>query len=208
MITQSLRIAGWSFIILCGTTLAATPAHAGPPWISAEYPSNPYETGARGSFFLVHTYHHGAPMASRLSGTAEGIVNGRRQSVKLEFVSTSKPGVYAVNYRPAAAGIWVLAINMNAADHDAAAGMIVTVGRHGEISSVNVPTEEKEGGRWIIPRMISPQDITQALQAQTALLGGGAPQVGSNGMNSGMLLAAGLGLVLGLPLVRRLKKAA
>jgi hypothetical protein len=115
--------------------------------------------------------------------------------------------VYAVNYRPSSSGVWVLAINMNAADHDAAAGMIVTVGKRGEISSVNVPTSEAEGGRWIIPRAVSPQDVNQALQSQTALLGNGAQQVGSNGMNSDVLLAAGIGLVLGLPLARRIRKA-
>ncbi len=206
MITPSSRIAALSCALVAASMIASSPAYAGPPWISAEYPANPHESVTRGAFFLVHTYHHGAPMASTLTGTAEGMVNGRRQSVKLEFVPTGKPGIYAVRYQPAQSGVWVLAINMGDEDNDAA-GMLVRLGTHGEISSINVPSRETEGGRWIVPRQVTAQDVTEALRSQTALLGARQDDNGSGGVPGTMLVAAGLGLVLGVPLVRGMRSA-
>ena len=45
--------------------LLATTAFAafGPPWISIEYPANPYDSGSRGAFLLVHAFHHGTPVS-------------------------------------------------------------------------------------------------------------------------------------------------
>lgn len=201
MIPSLYRNTGIVCLGLIAATLAATPAHAGPPWISAEYPSNPHEASTRGAFFLVHTYHHGTPISSLLSGTAEGIVNGRRQTVKLEIVETGKPGVYAVRYQPASQGVWVLAINMGAGQ--AAAGLLATIGKNGELSSVEVPSGTAEGGRWIVPRAVTAQDVNAALRAQTALLEGARPSMGMMSLPGSALFAAGIGLVIGVPLLRR-----
>lgn len=196
-----LRPAGLTGLALLAATLAATPAHAGPPWISAEYPSNPHEASTRGAFFLIHTYHHGTPISSMLSGTAEGIVNGRRQTVKLEIVETGKPGVYAVRYQPAGQGVWVLAINMGTGE--GAAGMLATIGKNGELGSVQVPSTTAEGGRWVIPRAVTAQDVNSALRAQTALLEGSRPNLGATTVPASALIVTGLGLVIGLPMIRR-----
>jgi hypothetical protein len=200
MSTRLIRATAVACVTLLAATWAATPAFAGPPWISAEYPSNPHEASTRGAFFLVHTYHHGAPMSSVLAGTAEGIVNGRRQTMKLDIVETGKPGIYAVRYQPTA-GVWVLAINMGSGDD--AAGMLATVGKNGELSSVSVPSRTVENGRWVIPRAVTAQDVNAALQAQTALLGESRPSVGMTGLQGGALFAMGLGLILGVPAFRR-----
>jgi hypothetical protein len=136
-----------------------------------------------------------------LSGTAEGIVNGRRQSMKLEIVETGKPGVYAVRYQPAGQGVWVLAINMGTGE--GAAGMLATIGKNGELGSVQVPSTTAEGGRWVIPRAVTQQDVNSALRAQTALLEGSRPNLGATTLPSGALIATGLGLVIGLPMIRR-----
>jgi hypothetical protein len=40
------------------TICAATPAFAGPPWISLETPANPCNE-TTGAFALVRVYHHG-----------------------------------------------------------------------------------------------------------------------------------------------------
>jgi hypothetical protein len=47
--------------------LSTTPAVApsvrmGPPWISIEYPVNPYDSSTKDAFLVVHAFHHGNPM--------------------------------------------------------------------------------------------------------------------------------------------------
>jgi hypothetical protein len=197
MFSRSLR----TLSLVAALSAAATPAFAGPPWISAEFPANPHEAATRGAFLLVHTYHHGTPTQFPLRGTAEGLVNGRRQTMRLEIVATSKPGVYAVRFKPQAGGTWVLAFNLGERD---GAGMIVAVGKDGQPASARVPSTTAEGGRWIIPRTLTDQDIDSALRAQTALNGVAPVDVGSSGIPAGALVA--LGLVLGIPLVRKVRQ--
>lgn len=181
---------------------AATPAHAGPPWISLEMPANPHQPSTRGAFFLVHTYHHGTPTQYPLSGTAEGILNGRRQTQQLEIVATDKPGVYAVRYHPTGQGVWVLALNMT--EGNDGAGMLVTLGKDGQVASVQVPSREIENGRWVVPRNVTREDVDAALRQQTAMLGSNGTDNGT-GSNS-VMLVAGLGLVLGIPAARILRR--
>lgn len=197
MFPRSLR----TLSVVAALSALATPAFAGPPWISAEFPANPHETATRGAFLLVHTYHHGTPTEFPLTGTAEGMVNGRRQSMRLEIVATSRPGVYAVRFKPQAGGTWVLAFNLGERD---GAGMLVAVGKDGRPTTAQVPTSTAEGGRWIIPRTITNQDIESALRAQTALNGAGPVDVGSSGVPVGALVT--LALVIGIPLARRIKQ--
>ena len=201
MSTPMLRWTVAMAAVVAGGLTAATPAHAGPPWISLEMPANPHEASTRGAFFLVHTYHHGTPVEYALSGSAEGILNGRRQTQQLEIVATDKPGVYAVRYRPAAQGVWVLVLNMG--EGNEGAGMLVTL-RQGQVAGVQVPSREIEGGRWVVPRKITSEDVDAALRQQTAMLDANTP--GNSQGSNGMLLVAGLGLVLGIPAARLLRR--
>jgi len=45
---------------------------------------------------------------ARITGQAEGIVNGKRQSMSLELTPTEKPGTYTVRKQWPAEGKWVL----------------------------------------------------------------------------------------------------
>jgi hypothetical protein len=45
---------------------------------------------------------------ARITGQAEGIVNGKRQSMSLELTPTEKPGTYMVRKQWPAEGKWVL----------------------------------------------------------------------------------------------------
>src|SRR5438045_7021610 len=68
-----------------------------PPWLSIESPVNPFDPSARGATFLVHAvFREGQAQLSDLSGTAEGIVAGARQSITLRFDTTGRPDVFAV----------------------------------------------------------------------------------------------------------------
>src|SRR2546423_5016354 len=93
--------------------LFASPALAGPPWISIELPANPYDQTMRGAFLLVHAFHHGRTTGYIVTGTAEGIVNGARQSVTLEFTETSRDGVHALKRTWQQAGTWTQVIRAN-----------------------------------------------------------------------------------------------
>src|SRR5207245_1757935 len=68
----------------------------GPTWISIELPVNPYDKSTRDAFLLVPSFHHGTAMGFIVTGTAEGVVNGERRSLKLDFAGTSREGVYAL----------------------------------------------------------------------------------------------------------------
>ena len=71
---------------------AAARTLSGPPWISIEHPVNPYDATTRDAFLLVHAFHHGTPQNFPVTGTAEGMVDGQRRTVNLEFTRTSRSG--------------------------------------------------------------------------------------------------------------------
>ena len=54
----------------------ASPALAGPPWISIELPANPLNATTRGMYLLVRSYHHADATAMPVTGTATGMVDG------------------------------------------------------------------------------------------------------------------------------------
>src|SRR5256886_9752278 len=78
--------------LIRAVVIAALTLAKGPPWISIELPVNPYDQSQRGTFLLVHSFHHGTAMGYIVTGTAEGIVKGERRTVKLEFTETARQG--------------------------------------------------------------------------------------------------------------------
>ena len=154
------------FAVAALSVLASTPAFAGPPWISLEIPANPYNETTRGAFALVRVYHHGDAAYYPVTGRAEGLINGVRQSVDLKLVSTSIPGVYAVRYEPNKEGAWLLVINIGEKDREMGqATMLVSV-RNGEVSSAQVPTRRNSG--YLVPDAVTPAQIDAMLRQQLA----------------------------------------
>src|SRR5438128_12516373 len=149
------------------SALLAAPALAGPPWISIELPANPYDQATRGAFLLVHAFHHGQPVGYLLTGTAEGIVNGERRSIKLEFSETTRDGVYALKRMWPTDGVWTLVIKANQGPDDAGTG-VIELGPPGEVASVRVPTMQP--GSWTVPAPVSLADIDTALKARAEQL--------------------------------------
>lgn len=152
--------------VALAVSLAA--ALVGPPWISIEYPVNPYDASMRGAFLLVHAFHHGTPIGFPIDGTAEGIVNGERRTVRLEFTETSRPGVYALKQMWPTQGVWTLVIRATQGQHDDAATAVVELAADGQIASVKVPTARR--GDWTVPAAVSMADIEAALQARAGAL--------------------------------------
>jgi hypothetical protein len=154
---------------------ASTPVVAGPPWISIEYPVNPFDRTTRGAHLLVHAYYHGTPVAYPVSGTAEGIVNGERRTMTLRFETTSRTGVYALRKQWPSEGSWtlVIAVTQDGDDRGGVAQALVELSPAGSVASVHVPTQQHAEGAF--PRRLTSQEIETAVRAQArrvALAGG------------------------------------
>lgn len=137
----------------------ATAAIAGPPWISIEAPANPFDPGSRGAFLVVHTYHHEVSTPYVISGTAEGIVNGQRRSVRLDARPTGRAGSSAIHKNWGDEGVWVLKIGVE----DVEVGAAVGIGADGELSFVRVPR-----GRNGAPRQVARGEVETMLTALAA----------------------------------------
>jgi hypothetical protein len=143
-------------------------ATAGPPWIAIEYPSNPHDPATRDALLTVRTYHHGELMAYQLTGMAEGIVNGRRQSMPLDIRRLTQSGVYAVRWQKPAEGNWMLVITSSLGGSHAATAL-VTIDSRGGVASVNVPFDTIENGRWRVPRRVAAAEIDAMLKGAATL---------------------------------------
>jgi len=154
-----------SFALVTALTLCAfSTALAGPPWIAIEYPANPFDRASRDAFLTVRTYHHGDLMARTVTGTAEGVVDGKRQSMRLDIRAGSQPGMYVVRWQKPATGRWVLVINSgNQGITDATA--VVEINPSGGVASVTVPTRAIGNG-WISPRPVASTEIDALLQGR------------------------------------------
>jgi hypothetical protein len=141
----------------------AAPRPAGPPWISIEYPVNPYDQTTRGAFLVVHAFHHGTPVGFPVSGTAEGIVNGQRQSIKLDFQETSRTGEYALRKQWPDQGTWTLVISVMQREEDKVSA-IIDLASDGQVAHINVPTQRRDG--WVVPAKVAMADVEAGLRAR------------------------------------------
>jgi hypothetical protein len=159
---RPLAVAAALSLIAIGTALA------GPPWIGIEYPVNPHDPNTRNAFLTVRTYHHGDLMAYDISGTAEGLVNGKRTSAKLDIRRLPQAGTYAVYWKKPASGSWALVVSTTRDGHHMASAL-VDVDTQGRVASVTVPSDPIDGGRWQVPRKVAAQEIEAALRAEGAI---------------------------------------
>jgi hypothetical protein len=141
--------------LFSATAVVAAPVHAKwPPWLSIEAPVNPFDPTSRGALCLVHaTLREGQTQVSDIDGSAEGLVNGARRSVKLHFDTTSRPNVYAVRRQWPTEGTWLLRISLQSTT------AIVTLGPDGSVASASVPTHDR------LPILVTDRDIDAALAA-------------------------------------------
>lgn len=141
------------------TVAAPSVALAGPPWISIELPGNPWDRAAPNAYLLVHAFHHGTEIDAPVSGTAEGIVDGKRCSIPLTFGKTSRRGVYSLTNQWGSKGRWVLVITVEQAKDDVAQA-VVQISEGGAVS-VKVPTRADREGNF--PRRATAAEIDAAL---------------------------------------------
>lgn len=151
-------------LALAFTAIGAVVAIAGPPWISIEYPVNPLDPAAKGGFVTVRTYHHADLMSYEISGTAEGLVNGQRESTKLDIRPLKQAGTYVVTWKKPASGNWVVLISTRR-DGQHMATAVVKVSPDGQIASVVVPSRTIENGRWTVPRVVASSEVDAMLRS-------------------------------------------
>jgi len=143
--------------------LVTSPALAGPPWLSIELPANPLNATTRGMYLLIRTYHHGTVTEFPVRGTATGIMDGQRRTLNLEFAGTNMPGVVALRKTWPSSGAWVLAITMTG---DAGPTALVGIADNGNVRSIDVPTQTRNG--YTFGRPVTQVDIDKALRAIAA----------------------------------------
>jgi hypothetical protein len=165
MLQPRLRKLG---LVTALSLIAAATALAGPPWIAIEYPVNPHDPNTRGAFLTVRTYHHGDLLAFDLSGTAEGLVDGKRQSMKLDIRRLPQAGIYAVRWQKPAKGKWALVISSSREGQHMATAL-VDVDASGRVAMVSVPSNPIEGGRWQAPRKVAASEIEALLRTDRAV---------------------------------------
>jgi hypothetical protein len=163
---MTMRTSAVTLMLAAALTIGAAPAAAGPPWISVEYPTNPHHPTTRNAAFLVRIYHHSTSIQAKVTGRAEGMVDGRRTSRPLTVEPTALPGVYAVSGLPDGRGDWVAIVTM--ADGSAIASAVVTLGPGGAVSSATVPSDRTADG-WSVPRAVTDADIALGLRQAAAL---------------------------------------
>jgi len=164
MMRSPLRKLG---IVAALTMIVSAVAIAGPPWIAIEYPVNPHDPGTRGALLTVRTYHHGELMSYDVTGTAEGIVDGRRQSMPLDIRRLTQVGMYAVRWQTPAQGTWMLVITSKQ-NGSFAANALVTIDSQGQVAQVSVPSDPIENGRWRVPRKVAASDLDALLKTNAA----------------------------------------
>ena len=150
-------------VVVAGAFLLAIAsiALAGPPWISIEYPPNALDKHTRGALALVRIYHHENPGQFPVEGTAEGIVDGERVSLPLEFTPVGNEGVWAVWGEIPGEGNWVLAIHGTDGVSEAEVSILAALADgNEEISFVKVPRSRQ--GNW--PRAASDNDVESMLR--------------------------------------------
>lgn len=150
-------------LLAVSLSLLATPALAGPPWVSIEYPANPHHPSTRGAALMVRAYHHSTSIDVPVRGTAEGLVDGKRVSRALDLRATNIPGVYALRGELPRNGTWVLAITVVQSGESSASALVTLNGRGG-IGEIEVPSTQSRDG-WTVPRALSAPDIERALRA-------------------------------------------
>ena len=166
-----------ALLVLALTVTAFSTALAGPPWIAIENPANPFDRTSRDAFLTVRTYHHGNLLARTVTGTAEGVVNGKRQTMRLDIRPGSQQGMYVVHWQRPATGRWVLVINSGEKGIvDASA--VVEIGTTGGIASVTVPTRHVGDG-WVGPRAVAAAEIEGLLQGRAIVSASGPARAAS-----------------------------
>jgi hypothetical protein len=103
-----LKLSPLALLLVVPLGWTSSPPPVGAPWLALEAPANPMDSDTRGAAFVVHAYYHERNVGYPVTGTAEGLVDGQRETIELDVRPTSRTGVYAVHPNWPDEGHWVL----------------------------------------------------------------------------------------------------
>lgn len=135
--------------LACVTTAVA----GGGFWITTYSARAPIAAGIADTAVVVATEGCAGSAGATLTGTAEGLVNGKRQSVRLLLTPTSKPGVFAVKKQWPSEGVWALVLK--AERGSMSTGALIEVRPDGEARMLR--------SKSVMPPAVSGAEIEAAL---------------------------------------------
>jgi hypothetical protein len=135
-----------------------SPVAASLPGAPTTSDGTPVQVRKGDAAFAIRTENCADPANALITATAEGLVNGERQSMALRLLPGSGPGVYLVPRGWPAQGVWI--VRLIGSCHDAKAGALVPIGPGGFI---------RESSKFF-PRFATEADIETSLKS----LAGGA----------------------------------
>ena len=97
-----------TLIALLAAGFVTIPAFAGALTLQVDEISSNREAVARKAAVVAHTTACHSPEKTTVIATAEGIVNGKLQTIPLKVMNLSEPGVYAVAQEWPRQGSWTV----------------------------------------------------------------------------------------------------
>jgi hypothetical protein len=164
------RAPRWLALCLFIGFALAPATFAGGFQLSAEVPAANNDPELKDAVLVLRTFGCYQPTDAALSGTAEGIVNGRRQSIALELSPTSK-GVVTVKQQWPSEGTWVLAIT--GSYRGMVNSLIVELGPGGKVRPDTRLVEGSKTGKYVqaVHRKWGMNEIDSALKAASGRIG-------------------------------------
>jgi hypothetical protein len=161
----SLISSGFALILAMSAS-----SYAGGFQIAVDTPGKSSDAQVKDVVLIARTYGCLHPTDVKLAATAEGLVNGARQSIPLDLSSTGS-GVYAIKQQWPSEGTWVIALNVVGANNSYVIGALVELGPNGQV----LPGTKLEPGAIkgvharVSQRQSARADIESALRNSAAL---------------------------------------
>ncbi len=96
---------------LVATLASAAALMAGGFTLDIGRPSANPEAQAQHAVLIVRSYACAHPEKTSITATAEGIVNGKRETIPLKLIPLANPGAYVVRQQWPARGRWVVTLS-------------------------------------------------------------------------------------------------
>ncbi len=110
----------------CGLFLFCADLLAGGFSLNLGNPVASHDPKAKNAILLVRPVGCISPVDTVVSGTAEGVVNGKRESVPLQLVRLAEPATWAVMREWPAEGAWVVRLTARYQDRTTSALVPIT----------------------------------------------------------------------------------
>jgi len=141
----------WKIVAALGAM--AVTAYAGGFFLTIHAPGE-----TKDAVLVVEAQGCGDYSQAKITGVAEGLVHGQRQSIPVELTPTAKPGLYAVRQQWPANGKWVLVLSGTTGDRHT--HTIVELGPDGRMLPDSAPSK----GIRMAMHPVTAAEIQEALE--------------------------------------------